>query len=113
MHEVSVCRDLVAMVEATALDNGAVSVKSVNLRLGPFSHVQASALAFCFSAVAQGTLAEGAQLHIEHTAGEGRCPKCQNRQVVQQRFVSCVRCDYFPLEVEGAEELVLQSIEVN
>lgn len=39
MHELSVCRALIAQVEKTARQHGAAGVKTVRVRIGPLSGV--------------------------------------------------------------------------
>ncbi len=112
MHEVSLCRDLIDMVEFQAKASDASAVKVIHLRLGPFSHISAEALDFCFSAVAEGTAAQGAKLVIVRTQAQAVCPQCLQSQQVAERFSPCVACGYFPLQVEQADDMVLQSIEV-
>lgn len=112
MHEVSLCRDLISMVEDAVRESSVSRIKRIHLRLGAFSHVQADAIKFCFQAVATGTLAEGAELMIHRSESVGQCEQCLHRQSVTSRFESCCACGYFPLSVEQAEDMILQSIEV-
>ena len=67
MHELSLTRSIVAIVCQTA---GRRRVHKVTLEIGRLSCVTPEAIEFCFDAVAQGTLAEGARLDIHLTDGE-------------------------------------------
>lgn len=67
MHELALTREIVAIV-CGAADNR--RVHKVTLEIGRLSGVMPEAIEFCFEAVAQGTLAEGARLDIQRTDGE-------------------------------------------
>ena len=67
MHELSLTREIVAIVCQAA--NGR-RVHKVSLEIGRLSCVAPDAITFCFEAVAQGTLADGAQLEICRADGE-------------------------------------------
>ena len=112
MHELSLCKDLVEMVEKTMRKHGARRVESVNVRLGAFSHLQPAALSFCFDAATDGTPVSGARLAIDLIPAKGKCQKCGNEQIMSERFEACKKCSDFPLNVEHADEMMLSSIEV-
>jgi hydrogenase nickel incorporation protein HypA/HybF len=67
MHELALTREIVALV-CKAADNR--RVHKVTLEIGRLSCVAPEAIEFCFEAVAQGTLAEGAHLEIHRADGE-------------------------------------------
>jgi hydrogenase nickel incorporation protein HypA/HybF len=67
MHELALTREIVAIVCGAAHDR---RVHKVTLEIGRRSGVMPEAIEFCFEAVAQGTLAAGAQLAIRRTDGE-------------------------------------------
>ncbi len=67
MHELSLTREIVRIVCDAAQHR---RIYTVTLEIGTLSCVSPEAIAFCFEAVAQGTLAEGARLDIRRTEGE-------------------------------------------
>jgi hydrogenase nickel incorporation protein HypA/HybF len=67
MHELALTREIVAIVCVAGHDR---RVHKVTLEIGRLSGVMPEAIEFCFEAVAQGTLAEGARLAIRRTDGE-------------------------------------------
>ncbi|MCS6912135.1 MAG: hydrogenase maturation nickel metallochaperone HypA [Myxococcales bacterium] len=85
MHELSLMADLFRKIERVAREQGARRVTGVTVRLGALSHVSAEHLREHFSAMSQGTVAEGAQLSIESCSGP---------------------------DEPGAQDVVLESIEV-
>ncbi len=67
MHELSLTREILAIVCQAAHDR---RVHKVTLEIGRQTCVTPEAIDFCFEAVAQGTLAEGARLDIHRTDGD-------------------------------------------
>lgn len=67
MHELALTREIVDIVCKAANDR---RVHKVTLEIGRLSCVMPEAIEFCFAAVAQGTLAEGARLEIRRADGE-------------------------------------------
>jgi len=62
MHELSITRNIVAIVEEAAKGR---RVRRVTLEVGELSGVVSEAIAFCFDVVAAGTALEGASLEIK------------------------------------------------
>ena len=73
MHELSITRNIVAIVSDAA--NGR-RVRRVTLEVGKLSGVVPDALAFCFDVATQGTALEGAALDINEIEGRARCLDC-------------------------------------
>jgi hydrogenase nickel insertion protein HypA len=69
VHELSIAQALVRMLAEEAARHGTNRIVSVRLRLGRLSGIVGEALTFAFDVAAQGTVAEGARLHIEDAAG--------------------------------------------
>jgi hydrogenase nickel incorporation protein HypA/HybF len=67
MHELALTREIVTIVCEAAQDR---RVCNVTLEIGRRTCVAPEAIEFCFRAVAQGTLAEGARLDIRRTDGD-------------------------------------------
>ena len=67
MHELGISRNIVAIVAEAAKGR---RVRRVTVEVGKLSGVMPHAIAFCFDAVTQGTVVEGAALEIRESAGE-------------------------------------------
>ena len=67
MHELALTQEIVSIACKAA--NGC-QVHTVTLEVGRQTCVSPDALNFCFDVVAQGTLAQGARLHIRRTDGD-------------------------------------------
>lgn len=65
MHEYSVACEIFENVIAVAEKNGATEVKTVTLELGRLAHINPEQIEFCFGAIAEGSIAEGAEFNFE------------------------------------------------
>ena len=59
MHEITLCQRALELIEQQAAKHGAKRVTGVWLKIGAFSCVETSSLAFCFDLVCRGSVAEG------------------------------------------------------
>jgi hydrogenase nickel incorporation protein HypA/HybF len=67
MHELSLTREIVAIACQAAGDR---RIHTVTLEIGRQACIAPDAIEFCFAAVAQGTLAQGARLAIHRSEGD-------------------------------------------
>jgi hydrogenase nickel incorporation protein HypA/HybF len=86
MHELGISRNIVAIVSEAAKGQ---RVRRVTLEVGKLSGVMSDAIAFCFDAVAQGTVAEGATLEIREIDGRARCIDCASEFEVTTFLTPC------------------------
>ena len=70
MHELSITRNIVSIVEEAARGR---RVRRVTVDVGKLAGVIPDALLFCFDVVAKGTALDGARLHVNEIAGRCRC----------------------------------------
>ena len=113
MHEMSICMSVVEALKEQAKVHSYTRVKSVLLEIGPLAGVEAESLLFCFDAVAQGTLAEGAKLEIVHTPLVAWCMTCSKNVTPEHRFDGCPECGGHQLQITGGNELRIKSMEVD
>ena len=69
MHELSVCSNILDIIEKNAQQHLYQQVKKIMLQVGEYACIESSALRFCFSVSAKGTCAQDAELAIEITPG--------------------------------------------
>jgi hydrogenase nickel incorporation protein HypA/HybF len=65
MHERALLADLVREIESVAAEEGATTVRSVSVRIGPMSHMTPEHFAEHFLDATRGTVAEGARCDVE------------------------------------------------
>ena len=113
MHELSLTRSILEIVETKATEHGFRRVNSLKFSLGYLSCVEPKALEFAFAIQAKGTLAEGATLEFERCPVVLYCFSCK-RELTLKRFDSrCPDCSKEEVVVVGGtEELKLLELDV-
>ena len=105
-------RGVVDAIEREAQRHAFSRVKRVVLEIGALSHVEPSAMAFCFDQVCKGTLAEGAALEIREPRGRALCLDCEAPVEIDRHGDPCPLCHGFQLMATGGRELRLTELEV-
>ena len=112
MHELSLCEQVLELIQQQAGLQAFKQVKTVHLEIGKLSCVEAEAMRFCFDSVVAGSIAEGARLEIEQPEALGWCSACQQLMHIEQRFEVCAHCGHFPLEIRKGEQMRIKYLEV-
>ena len=86
MHELSVTRNIVAIVAERA---GPKQVRRVRLQIGRLSGIEVSAIRFCYDVCAKGTVLEGSTLQIDEVDGRGQCQACGETVAVPHFTARC------------------------
>ena len=86
MHEISICRSILDIVNAQAESQNYRKVKRVRLEVGPLSGVEIEAVA--------------------------RCLCCDLESHIKQRFDACPHCGSHRLKITAGEELRIKELEV-
>jgi hydrogenase nickel incorporation protein HypA/HybF len=113
VHELALCQEILAVVEAEARRRHFTRVRAVRLEVGAFACASPEAIAFCFDATTRETLADGAALEIVRIPGEGVCLDCGERVAgVADRAHPCPACGRQALAVDGGDGLRVTELEV-
>lgn len=128
MHELSIACEILDQVKTTAAAHGAIKVKNVTLQIGKLSHTNPEQLSFIFKTIAEGSIAENADLIIEMVPPSLECgcgyKGIMDEQQVQEsgEFTSellayidadkeCPICGK-QAQMTGGRELLIKSIEI-
>jgi hydrogenase nickel incorporation protein HypA/HybF len=109
MHELSIAQAIVQIAEAHA---GRRRVAAVHVRVGHLRQVVPAALAFAFELTAAGTVAEGAELELEHVPAAVRCRNCGEERTLAGFPLACPACGSAAVDIVAGEELVVDSLEL-
>jgi hydrogenase nickel incorporation protein HypA/HybF len=109
MHELAIAESIVRIACAHAAER---RITKVELKVGHLRQVVPGALTFAFALVAEGTVAEGAELAIEEIPATGRCRGCGATTVLAGFPLRCERCDGLDLELIAGEELLVDALEL-
>ena len=112
MHELSIAQALVEQVEKTVRGEGALRANRVLISVGALSGADPEALLGAFPLVAEGTVAEGAELVVEKVPARVRCRACGGESAAEGFFVGCGLCGSREVELVSGRELYLRSVEI-
>lgn len=113
MHELSVCQAMMAQVEAIAAREGARSVASITIQIGPLSGVVPELLQQAFTIARAGTLAAEAELLTERQPISVRCLECDAESEAEPSRLVCAACGSYRTQVVSGDELLLASVELD
>ena len=109
MHELALCRAVVATVDRHAAGRPVVRVR---LRVGRLRQVVPEALDLAWHASTTGTALAGAALEVETVPAEVRCADCAACTVLEWPVPVCGACGSHGVEVVAGEELLVTSIDL-
>lgn len=112
MHEMALAEGVLQLVEETARLAQAKRIKRVILEIGQLSAVEPESLAFCFDAVAHGSLAEGAALEIIDVPGRGWCASCAESVPLSERYCACPKCGAYQVRPTSGTEMRVKEIAI-
>ncbi len=114
MHELSIVEAILAQVQEEVRQAGATGrVTRLDLIIGRLSGVNPDSIRFDFELLGPGTLMEGAEICIREPAAVCACRGCGARSEIDELVATCPRCASHDVAIEGGQELILQSIEVD
>ena len=112
MHEMSLCENIVQIVEQAAQKQGFTKVNGVHLEIGKLAGVEIAAMEFGFEAVGRNTILAGATLTMVQPPGLAWCMDCRKSVEVDERFSACPDCGGYQLQVTGGDQLRVVELEV-
>ena len=112
MHELSLCRTILDVINDHTIGKNCKRVKRVALEIGQLAAVDQSALRFSFDVVTKGTIAANALLDIIEVEGQAICDVCHKTVKLKHYFDACQTCGNFSLSVTQGEELRVKFREV-
>ncbi len=112
MHELVLCRNILAIVLNKLAAYQRAVVKSICVEIGSLVAVEKMALLFNFSVVIKGTVVEQATLNIIDVPARGQCNECSQIVALPKRFEFCRYCNHSLLTVIGGDEFCVKEIEV-
>lgn len=113
MHEMSIVQSLLEQVRSEvegAGHNG--RVLTVHLVIGRLSGVHVDAIRFAFELLSPDSIAPGAELVVDEPRAALCCHACDYEQEIEQLHACCPRCGSPEVTIQGGQELLLQSIEL-
>lgn len=112
MHESSMAMSILGIVTDEAQKAHVDSVRQVRLCVGELAGVEATTLTACFEMLAEGTVAEKAELVIRRIPATGTCQVCGAPATGNGRMLRCPSCKAGSVKLATGRELYVESIEV-
>ncbi len=112
MHELSLCRAILDIINEHVAGKKCTRVKKITLEIGQLAAVDESALRFGFEAITKDTLAAQADLDIITIEGLAICDSCQKTVTLTHYYDPCQTCGHFSLKVTQGEEMRVKSLEI-
>lgn len=112
MHEMSIARNIVEIVEEALRGDPGVRVERVTVRVGAMVAVAPDSLSFCYDAITEGTALAGSSLAIEEIPASVHCEACHQVSTVERFVFRCGHCGGTKLSMLTGNELMIGNIEV-
>ena len=112
MHELAICQSLMEQVEDIAVERNAQSVTSIVIAMGPLSGVEAQLLKNAYPIASAGTIAEDAELIIEHLPIKVKCTQCGSESDALPNKLICKQCGDWRTTLVSGDEMMLMSVEL-
>ncbi len=114
MHELSLVRSLLDIVDRYGEDQGFRKVNSLRLSFGILSSIDSLALSFAFDTLSKQTVAEGARLDLEIIPALVYCFDCEKEIGTESYQGVCPACKGSRIILTGGtEELKLIEMDVD
>jgi len=110
MHEVSVMRNLLEIVEATADREGAERIDVIHLRIGEMAGINFESLEFAFKILSKGTRAEGGRLEYDKVDLLVKCAECSHEFDPEELVFRCPACDSGQVDIITGREMEVDYI---
>ncbi len=112
MHELSLCENLLKIIEENAQKQGFQRVHRVRLKVGTWAGVEIEALRFGFEIASRDTCAQGAILDILDVPAQAWCFACGQTITIRQRYDPCPHCGGYERQITGGEDLAIYDLDV-
>lgn len=112
MHEMSLCQNVMEVIEQQQQQHQFNQVTDIWLELGALSCVEQSAVEFCFEMVCRDTVAENCKLHFIHLPAKAWCWQCKKEVEISTYQDCCPSCQSPHLQRPSHTEFRIKEIAV-
>jgi hydrogenase nickel incorporation protein HypA/HybF len=111
MHEFSIIKNIIDIVDDTIKENGLTKVTRVKLLIGKMRQIVPEVMQFAFEEATKGTLLENSDLEMEFRPIIMKCNTCSGEFEVHDNLYFCEKCKCADLSIINGQELIIKSIE--
>lgn len=113
MHELSITQNILEIALRHGGKAQAKKISGIQLVIGQLSSVIDDSVQFYWDMIAEGTLAEGAQLRFKRIPAQLKCENCGHLYtLVGNQLDVCPACDSAEVKIISGKEFQLESIEI-
>ena len=110
MHEMPIAAAIVEQAVEAVERHGATRIEAIEVVIGKMRMIVPEALQMAFSAVSEGTIAEGAVLQIEEVPIDALCRVCGHRFEPEIALYLCPKCEQADVEILSGNDMILKSV---
>ncbi len=103
-------RNLLDIVEATAVRERAERVDVIHLRIGEMTGINYQSLEFAFEILSKGTRAEGGRLEYDRVDLRGKCAECSREFSPEELVFRCPDCGSGRVDIIAGREMEVDYI---
>lgn len=113
MHELPITQNILEIAIRHGKQAQAVKITCLNLVIGQLSSVIDESVQFYWGMVAEGTIAEGANLKFKRIPALLECQDCSQTYMLEgNQLDGCPACESINIKVISGKEFQLESIEI-
>ena len=113
MHELPITEHIIEIAEKHCRDAGGERVVRVDLVIGDYSGYVGSSVQMYFDIISEGTLCEGAEVHIEHVKPKLKCPSCGTLFERELLSFACPNCGTDGEPTDIGKEFYIDTIQIS
>jgi len=112
MHEYPITQQIVKLAVEKAEENNALRIIRIGLVVGEMTGFVGDSIKMYFDTIAEGTLAEGAELSIKYVKSRLVCSGCGEYFERQKFTFQCPHCNGKGMPTEIGKEFYIEEIEI-
>lgn len=113
MHELTITQNILEISLTAARQQGASRIRTIRLKMGPFSGVVPECVQMYLDVLAQGTPAEGAKIEAVTLPLRVLCRDCGQESEITRDRIQCPHCGSLQLKRLSGRECTVDSLEVD
>ena len=113
MHDMWFASKIVVCLKEKISEATAPRHVTVNVALGPFTHVSRESLRAAFQMLMDKEDFKNVTLNIEKNQAVIKCKKCGTSTKISEPVVACPKCQSTDFDINNGEEFLMQSVELD
>lgn len=113
MHELSVCRSMLEIVDATMRGHEGARLLRIFLDIGKGSTIEPILLREAFEVITEKGPYEGTELVVNEIPITGRCRECGKPFEYRELALGCPECGSVHIDIESGLELAVRELEID